>query len=242
VKYFGWIARQSEPPSQWDLRHSDWHLCRGHDECRAECKHVLLCDVRELEPMERLGLAEADRPAWRLILLGVEEPSERARLLSIGCAEALSASTNLHELAVRAKRVDEMFGLLPRWRTLGRITLDLFHRDARKGNRWLRLHPREFGVLWRLADIPGEQVTRAQLLQDVWRINHEPGTNSVEVHVSRLRGKLAEAGCSELVQTVPEGGYRLTHDVPFMLAPKSAQADALDRYVQKLDWDYTHAS
>jgi len=242
VKHFGWIARHSEPPLQWDLRHSDWLMCRGHEGSRSECKHVLVCDVRELNPAERLGLAEADRPAWRLILLGVEEPSERARLLSIGCAEALSASVNLHELAVRAGRVDDMFSMLPRWRTLGPITLDLFHRDARRGNRWLRLHPREFGVLWRLADNPGEQVTRAQLLQDVWRIHHEPGTNSLEVHVSRLRGKLAEAGCDQLVQTVPEGGYRLTREVPFMLASSTAQADALDRYLRKLDWGYTHAT
>lgn len=242
MKHFGWIAHNSEPPVQWDLRCADWHLCRGQDGCRAECKHVLVCDVRELGPVERLGLAEADRPAWRLIMLGVEEPSERARLLSIGCAEALSASTNLRELAVRANRVDEMFGMLSRWRVLGPVTLDLFHRDARQGNRWLRLHPREFGVLWRLADVPGEAVTRAQLLQDVWRISHKPGTNSVEVHVSRLRSKLAEAGCEQLVQTVPEGGYRLTMEVPFMLQRRIAQADSLDQYLRTLDWGYTHAT
>ncbi|TIX52091.1 winged helix family transcriptional regulator [Alteraurantiacibacter aquimixticola] len=129
-----------------------------------------------------------------------------------------------------------MFGLLPRWRSLGPITLDLFHRDARHGPRWLHLHPREFGVLWRLADTPGERVTRADLLKDVWRINHEPGTNSVEVHVSRLRGKLAEVGCDKLVATVPEGGYRLTGEVPFMLARPPAGTDALDRYVRQIDW------
>jgi DNA-binding winged helix-turn-helix (wHTH) protein len=242
VKHFGWIARQSEPPPRWDLRRSDWHLCHGRDGCRAECKHVLICDVHDWGPAERLGLAEADRPAWRLIMLGVEEPSERARLLSIGCAEALSATTNLHELVVRADRVHEMFSMLPRWRVLGPITLDLFHRDARAGNRWLRLHPREFGVIWRLADTPGERVNRAQLLHDVWRVNHEPGTNSVEVHVSRLRSKLAEAGCDQLVQTVPEGGYRLAQEVPFMFASKPAQADALDTYLRNLDWDHAHAT
>ena len=100
-------------------------------------------------------------------MLGVEEPAERATLLSLGCAEALSAATTLRELAARARRVDEMFGLLPRWRDLGPLTLDLFHRDARKGSTWMRLHPREFGVLWRLADTPGERVTRRQLLEDV---------------------------------------------------------------------------
>ena len=106
----------------------------------------------------------------------------------------------------------------------------------RVGARWLNLHPREFGVLWRLADSPGEPVSRSQLLKDVWRLNHEPGTNSVEVHVSRLRTKLAAAGCTKLVETVPQGGYRLTGEVPFMFAHAPAEADRLDRYLHDVDW------
>jgi len=94
----------------------------------------------------------------------------------------------------------------------------LFHRDARDGPSWLALHPREFGVLWRLADRPGTVVTRKELLRDVWRLSQEPETNSVEVHVSRLRAKLAAAGCGGLVETALEGGYRLAGAAPFMLA------------------------
>lgn len=233
---FGWVAPSREPPDHWDLRLGGWHLCQGHGESRADCKHVLVCDVRALTQSQRTGMAEADRPAWRLIMLGVEEAAERAHLLTIGCAEALPSATSLRELTARAKRVDDMFGLLPRWRMLGPLTLDLFHRDARQGARWLHLHPREFGVLWRLTDKPGECVTRSQLLKDVWRINHTPETNSVEVHVSRLRSKLAGAGCEKLVQTVPEGGYRLGDNIPFMLTGTNDEADALDRYLREVDW------
>jgi two-component system OmpR family response regulator len=98
---------------------------------------------------------------------------------------------------------------LPRRRELGPLTLDLIHRDARADGTWLSLHPREFGLLWRLAERPGELVSRARLLRDVWRLDFEPGTNSVEVHVSRLRAKLARAGLAGLVETDPQGGYRL---------------------------------
>ncbi len=223
------------------MRLVGWDLCHGHRASRADCKHVLVCDVREISPAQRVSMALADRPAWRLILLGVEDAAERAQLLTIGCAEALPAATSLRELAARAKRVDDMFGMLPRWRVVGPVTLDLFHRDARKGSRWLHLHPREFGVLWRLADKPGERITRAQLLKDVWRINHDPETNSVEVHVSRLRSKLAAAGCDRLVETVPEGGYRLARDIPFMLAGSDDEADALDRYLREVDWAHDRA-
>jgi DNA-binding response OmpR family regulator len=95
-------------------------------------------------------------------------------------------------------------------RAAGPLTLDLFHRDARVGERWLALHPREFALLWRLAERPGETVPRATLLREVWRLEFEPGTNSIEVHVSRLRAKLALAGIEPLVETVPPGGYRVT--------------------------------
>jgi len=236
VTYFGWIAAQTEPDPRWDLRRRGWELCQGRNGCRADCKHVLVCDVRGLTPPQRLGMAEADSPAWRLIMLGVEEPAERADLLSLGCAEALPASTNLHELTVRSARVSDMFGMLPRWRSLGPLTLDLFHRDVRKGVSWLNLHPREFALLWRLADEPGVRVTRKQLLTDVWRINHDPETNSVEVHISRLRSKLAMAGCGGFVLTSPEGGYRLVADTPFMFAQEPAQADTLDLYLREIDW------
>lgn len=235
-KVFGWLADEAEPPWQWDLRSFGWRLCHGTGGCRAECRHVLICDVRALSAERRAAMAEADKPAWRLIMLGVEQPAERARLLSSGCAEALPAAVAARELEARTRRVNDMFGMLPRWRNVGPLVLDLFHRDARQGARWLNLHPREFGVLWRLADTPGEQVTRRQLLTDVWRLNHEPETNSVEVHVSRLRSKLAQAGCAQLVQTVPEGGYRLAQNPGFMFAPTPPEADRFDRYLREIGW------
>lgn len=236
VQVFGWLAEVAEPPWQWDLRRHGWTLSHGINGCRAECRHVLICDVRTLTPEQRAAMAEADRPAWRLIMLGVEQPAERARLLSSGCAEALSADITMRELEARTTRVNQMFTMLPRWRNVGPLTLDLFHRDARLGSRWLNFHPREFGVLWRLSDAPGTTVTRRQLLTDVWRLNHEPETNSVEVHISRLRSKLAQVGCGELVVTVPEGGYRLTQETGFMFPPLAPQPDQFDRYLREIGW------
>ena len=251
MRHFGWIGREPDPPSQWDLRAAGWELCHGQHGRRAECRHIMLVDGRPLSPAQRRALADADRPAWRLLLLGVEQSHERAQLLTGGCAEALPADTSLRELAVRARTIADMLGMLPRWRQIGPLVLDLFHRDARHLGRWIGLHPREFGLLWRLADHPGEIVSRRQLLEDVWRIRHDPETNSVEVHISRLRSKLAACGCAAMVATAPEGGYRLTaepaaavrpaespalpaqSEAPFMLrGGPSAPDDALDAYLR----------
>ena len=99
--------------------------------------------------------------------------------------------------------------MIPRFRELGDVTLDLFHRDGRVDDQWLGFHPREFELLWRLADEPGVRVTKTQLLADVWRIHFEPETNSVAVHVARVRSKLDNFGLAAMVATHPEGGYLL---------------------------------
>lgn len=99
--------------------------------------------------------------------------------------------------------------LIPRFREAGDVTLDLFHRDGRVEDRWLALHPREFELLWRLAEQPGERLTRQQLLADVWRINFDPETNSLAVHVARVRAKLEPFGLARMLATHPDGGYFL---------------------------------
>jgi DNA-binding response OmpR family regulator len=111
--------------------------------------------------------------------------------------------------------------MIPRFREAGDVTLDLFHRDGRVDDRWLALHPREFALLWRLAEQPGEPITRQQLLAEVWRIHFEPETNSLAVHVARVRAKLEPFGLARLIGTHPGGGYFL--DAP--PAPRLLRAE-----------------
>ncbi len=123
-------------------------------------------------------------------------------------------------------------GLVPRQVLAGPVMLDLFHRDAcihgaSLHGTWLRLHPREFGLLWRLAESPRTALSRAILLRDVWRVHHDPPTNTLEVHIFRLRQKLAAFGVDRLVVTDPAGGYRLEADA----RPVVALREALDSYV-----------
>ena len=99
--------------------------------------------------------------------------------------------------------------MIPRFIEAGDITLDLFHRDGRVDGQWVRLYPREFELLWRLAQNPGQRFTRQRLMADVWRTRVEPGTNSLAVHVARIRSKLEPFGLAHLLATHPDGGYLL---------------------------------
>ena len=220
MSLFGWVAERREPPPQWDLRRVGWAL-----EPAAGAARAVLVDMRGvrpgLSPAELTGAADPRR----CLFLGVECGRERARLLQAGAGEALPGAVVLGELEQRAHRLAAARECLPRRREVGPLTLDLLYRDAHAEAGWLSLHPREFELLWRLAQRPGERVSRARLLRDVWRLDFEPGTNSVEVHVSRLRAKLAAAGIEGLVETDPRGGYRLARARNRGEAPTAAPLD-----------------
>lgn len=204
---FGWLSSAGEIPARWDLRLVGWELVAAD----SGVTHPHLLDGREGSRFSGWG----DLPHRALIIvIGVACGEERAAMLAAGLGEALPMEVALGELSVRMARLPLGAGALPRFRRIGPVMLDLLHRDAcfesgEAGRRWLALHPREFALLWRLADVPGQRVPRERLLSDVWRLTHVPETNSLEVHVSRLRAKLAVAKAAWLVETDPRGGYRL---------------------------------
>lgn len=66
--------------------------------------------------------------------------------------------------------------------------------------------PKEFELITYFARNAGQIVTRMQLLENVWNLHFDPGTNVVDVHVGRLRRKLEDAG-SQAIQTARGEGY-----------------------------------
>jgi two-component system OmpR family response regulator len=89
------------------------------------------------------------------------------------------------------------------------LEINLLTRHVTRGGRSIDLQPREFHLLEFLLRHRGQIVTRAMLLADVWDCHFDPGTNVIDVHVSRLRKKLDEGGAKPLLHTVRGAGYRL---------------------------------
>ena len=150
----------------------------------------------------------------RALVVGVDDALERARLLRLGFGDAMGPQPELEELEIRALRICDAMQSLPRFRHVGSLRLDLLQRDGVVAGRPLGLHPREFALIWRLADAPGEAVMVGSLLRDIWRLAFRPETNSLAVHVSRLRAKLRIAGLDGLIETLPDGAYRLATGTP----------------------------
>ena len=98
----------------------------------------------------------------------------------------------------------------------GALVVNRLTRHALVAGTPLDLTAREFALLEHLALHAGEAVTRTTLLEAIWDMHFDPGTNVVDALVLRLRRKLAAAGASPRVATIRGVGYRLT-DAPAAL-------------------------
>ena len=92
---------------------------------------------------------------------------------------------------------------------LGDLELDLMARSVRRGETVIDLQPREFRLLEYLMRHAGQVVTRTMLLEHVWDYHFDPQTNVIDVHVSRLRGKIDKGFELPLLHTVRGAGYKL---------------------------------
>jgi len=93
---------------------------------------------------------------------------------------------------------------------VGKLTLDLIDRAAFRGARAIELLPREFKLLEYLMRRPGQVVTRAMLLEDVWHYRFVPQTNLVDVHMGKLRRKVDGPGEAPLIKAVWGTGFTLS--------------------------------
>jgi DNA-binding response OmpR family regulator len=93
---------------------------------------------------------------------------------------------------------------------VGPLRIDPRRREVWAGAHAVDLTPKEFDLLQLLACNPGRVFSREELLERVWGYSFLGNTRTVDVHVNRLRQKLADAdGCADLIGTEWGIGYKL---------------------------------
>ncbi len=89
------------------------------------------------------------------------------------------------------------------------VELDRLQHEVRRAGQTLNLTPTEFKLLEALMRKSGLIVKRLELLDRVWGMSFDPGTNLIDVHVANLRKKLEEQGKRRIIFTVRGVGFRL---------------------------------
>lgn len=90
------------------------------------------------------------------------------------------------------------------------LEMDLLSRNVKRAGKPISLQPREFRLLEYLMRHADQVVTRTMLLEGVWDYHFDPQTNVIDVHISRLRGKIDREFEKPLIHTVRGAGYMLS--------------------------------
>jgi two-component system OmpR family response regulator len=185
----------------------------GLDMARTGDPDAMIVD-RLLPGMDGVTIVEALRqdqvctPVLILSALGAVD--DRVRGLRAGGDDYLTKPFDLVELIARIE------ALLRRPATnldaklrVGPLELDLIERTAKRGERSIELLPREFRLLEYMMRRKDQTLTRAMLLEEVWKYKFVPQTNLVDVHMGRLRHKIDDEHEPPMIHSVRGVGFIL---------------------------------
>jgi len=171
----------------------------------------MLPSLDGLTVIETLRKTGKDTPV--LIVSALSDVDERVRGLRAGGDDYLVKPYAFSELLARVEVLARRKGGgAPQLETklvVGDLELDRLSRRVTRAGRDIELQPREFQLLEFLMRHAGQVVTRTMLLESVWDYHFDPQTNVIDVHVSRLRGKIDKGFDAPLIHTVRGAGYCL---------------------------------
>jgi two-component system OmpR family response regulator len=135
---------------------------------------------------------------------------ERIRGLKAGGDDYLVKPFAMSELLARVEALLRRLSDVrtTRLRVAG-LEMDLIEQTVKRGGKQIELLPREFKLLEYFLRRPSQLVTRAMLLQDVWRYRFMLETNVVDVHVGNLRRKIDTPGGLPLIKSIRGVGFML---------------------------------
>jgi two-component system OmpR family response regulator len=174
---------------------------------------------RMLPKMDGLTVLQALRSSGKavpvLILSALDSVDERVKGLKQGGDDYLVKPFALAELLARveilirrtetASQTQQITEL-----TMKNLKLDLLSHKLFIQQQEVELQPKEFQLLKYLLEHPDQVVTRTMLFEAVWNYQFDPQTNVIDVHVARLRKKLAAVNCLAEIDTVRGVGYRIS--------------------------------
>ncbi|MGD9880864.1 MAG: response regulator [Reyranella sp.] len=141
-----------------------------------------------------------------IILTAIDQLSDRIEGLNAGADDYMVKPFDLSELAARLNAVARRYAGNPNPLVrIGDLEIDLAARSILRAGRIIDLTAREWALFEAFVQRPGQIRSKAQLEERLYSFGEEVESNTIEVHISRLRKKLGHG----VIETVRGVGYRL---------------------------------
>jgi two-component system OmpR family response regulator len=205
------------------------------EELRRQNYQLIILDLNfgqtdGLQLLERLRAQGLETPV--IVLSARDRVADRIQSLNLGADDYVTKPFSFQELAARAnallrRKADPALNVL----RIENLELDPASRKVHRGNRDIKLSPREFDLLHLLMHRGGDTVSRSELLRECWGQESETDSNLVDVYVNYLRRKIDVAEEEKLIFTVRGSGYRLgkaalDHGSEFADSPENVRSSS----------------
>jgi DNA-binding response OmpR family regulator len=172
---------------------------------------VLVLDLRlpKLEGREVLRtLRDRGQQVPVLVLTAQDSVDFKVQALRMGADDYVTKPFALEELLARVEALGRRpKAILPPVLRVADLALDTGSREVRRAGKLIELTPKEYAVLEYLMRHPGRVMPRTLITEYAWDYHFDPGTNIVDVVITRLRKKLDSGREPRLIHTVRGVGY-----------------------------------
>jgi len=169
---------------------------------------LLLPDIEGFEVVRRLRAVRNDTPV--LILSGLNQAAAKVKGFCLGADGFITKPFDPAELLARIQAVVRRGkGRDPFILDIGALRLNTHSRETTVEGRMVPLTGKEFSILEALVVRKGVVLTKEMLLNQLYGGIDEPEMKIIDVFVSKLRKKLAEAGVHNMISTVWGRGYAI---------------------------------
>lgn len=189
----------------------DWMQCLAHAKTSVATTDynlilldLMLPDGKGINFLKQLRKSGNTTPV--IILTALDQLSDRIEGLNAGADDYLVKPFDLAELSARIAAVARRSSGNPNpVMQLQGLEIDLINHTVKRDEALINLTAREWALFEALLQQVGALLSRSQLEDQLYAFGAEIESNTIEVHISRLRKKLGH----ELIETVRGMGYRL---------------------------------
>jgi two-component system copper resistance phosphate regulon response regulator CusR len=169
---------------------------------------IVMPGMNGLELCRKLRDEHGDQtPLLMLTALGTTDDIVQG--LTIGADDYLTKPFKFSELLARVYALARRKTVVNRVLTVDDLKMDTKAMEVTRGGKKIELTAREFRLLEYLLLNKNQVMSRTYILENVWDINHDLGTNVVEVYINYLRKKIDHDFPVPLIKTVVGMGYTI---------------------------------
>jgi two-component system copper resistance phosphate regulon response regulator CusR len=153
---------------------------------------------------------EAKKSIPIIMLTSLGEINDKMDAFNLGADDYIVKPFHFNELFARIKvflKRSEPGAEQTEKLVISDLEIDLLNKTVARASNNINLTAKEFALLALLAKSKGKVISKQDILEKVWGLNFDTGTNTIEVYISFLRNKIDKPFENKLIHTKPGFGY-----------------------------------